>query len=299
MLSDGKTISSVGRRVKKGDVLGRIIPSADQQHWTSLMLDYEKADSDRELAEKELDRIRNLVEKGLLPDRDLLNAENRFNRFNAELKSAKSRKAQLYGVAKSSIALCASHNGVIKKIGFRHGALVESGDIVFEIFSPQQIVIKGFVFQSDIQSIKDIRHAFLKNRGEIVKIDHLDENILNDEIVFDSETMSATLEIAMKNVHHFRVGESVSLNLGIGEEKKFITVPLSSIVDINTKPYLFIQSGKEMFQQMAVTLGASNGKRVAVIAGVDNHDKIVVSGGFEIYASSLGSFIDPHAGHNH
>lgn len=299
MLTDGKTISSVGRRVKKGDILGRIIPSADQQHWTSLMLDYEKADSDKELAEKELYRIKNLVEKGLLPDKNLLNAENRFNRFNAELKSAKSRKSQLYGAQKSSIALRASHNGVIKKISFRHGALVESGDIVFEIFSPQQIVIKGFVFQSDIRSIKDIQYAFLKTKDEIVKIDHVDDKILNDELVFDSETISATLEIAMKNQHHFTVGERVSLNLGIGEAKKSITVPLSSIVDINTKPYLFIRSGKEMFQQTAVNLGASNGERVAVVSGVDNHDEVVVSGGFEIYVSSLGSSVDPHAGHNH
>lgn len=298
ILVEGKSITSVGKRVEKGESLGRIIPSADQQHWTGVMLDLEKASVDRDLAEKEYNRIKGLVDKGLLPEKDLLAAQTAFNRAKAEMKSAKNRKAQLYGSQQTSIVLRASHDGVIKRINFRHGSLVDAGDIVFEIFSPEHLVVKAHMLQSDIHAIDEIRYGFLKIKDHIVKIEDVDEKLLNDELIFDPETMAAKLEVSIDNNRMLRVGDSIALHLGVGENRVYTTVPVEAVVDINTKPYLFIKKGAENFIRAAVKLGPTNGERVAVIKGIDMADEIVTSGGFEIYASSIGA-ADPHAGHNH
>jgi len=176
---------------------------------------------------------------------------------------------------------------------------VDAGDIIFEIFSPKHLIIKGHVLQSDIQSTKDIRYAFVKKQELLVKIDHIEDKLLSDELVFDPETMSATLEIPLKNENDFKLGDSIALHLGIGLVEKYVTVPLSAVVDINTKPYIFIRSGNETFRRIPVKLGISNGERVAVLDGIDDHYEVVISGGFDIYASSLGGSMGGHEGHNH
>jgi cobalt-zinc-cadmium efflux system membrane fusion protein len=56
------------------------------------------------------------------------------------------------------------------------------------------------------------------------------------------------------------------------------TVPLAAIIATSGKALVWRESGKGVFENVAVTTGAQVGDRVAIISGLQEHDRIVVDG---------------------
>ena len=91
-----------------------------------------------------------------------------------------------------------------------------------------------------------------------------------------------------------RPGTSVVLLLRVGEPRVLLAVPRTAVVELNTRPYVFVQVDGEHFEKRAVTLGQSDGPWIHVVSGLRAGERVVSRGGFDIHLASLMGTVESH-----
>jgi multidrug efflux pump subunit AcrA (membrane-fusion protein) len=66
------------------------------------------------------------------------------------------------------------------------------------------------------------------------------------------------------------------------------------VVEINTRPFVFVQTGGEEFEKRPVRAGDSDGGFVEILSGVAAGERVVTEGGFDIHLSALMGTVESH-----
>jgi biotin carboxyl carrier protein len=286
-----------GKLVKKGEILAVIYPVAQQEHWTQIEQAHNLAVVEKEFAQNEYERINDLAQKGVVPEKELLIAKNNLEASAQNLKFAEKRASQLQGGREKSIQIKASVSGVLRKIFIKSGMLVESGETLFEIVVPDKLMINGEILKGDIPSGSKIMSVSVKaSDSEMTVITSAD--IKNRTYTFDYTTKSSEIVFPFES-SGFYIGENVEIILRTGKGVPSLTVTSSSVIEIATRPHLVIMKETEIFEIIQVDAGADDGLKVEILKGLKETDRVVSKGAFEIYAASRTESMDAHAGHNH
>jgi cobalt-zinc-cadmium efflux system membrane fusion protein len=91
-----------------------------------------------------------------------------------------------------------------------------------------------------------------------------------------------------------RPGAAVVVTVRAGKPHRVTAVPKSAIVEISTRPYVFVQSEGESFLKRLVTLGISDGRYVEIKSGLDPRERVVTEGGFDVHVASLSGTVESH-----
>ena len=289
-----------GKIVKKGETLARIYPAADQEHWTTIEQSYNSAKTDSSFLQKELQRIKELSQKGVIPEKELLSAQNKAKIADNALKTAEKRLMQLQGIKGKSISVKSPVNGVIRKIFRVKGSLVDSGSSLFDVIIPDKLIVEGELLKGDITQNSAIKSVSIVRSGSVSKTIDTEKTLKMRKTVFDYNSLSSKLQIPFES-SNFSVGEPVELELEteMKSEKLELTVPRSSVIEIGTKPYLVVFKKDEFFKITPVTVGSYDQKKINILKGIKAKDMIVTKGAYEIYASSQTESMNEHEGHNH
>jgi cobalt-zinc-cadmium efflux system membrane fusion protein len=118
--------------------------------------------------------------------------------------------------------------------------------------------------------------------------------VLTQTLVVDPDTMASPVTAWVAEPMGLRPGDLVELALGVGTGEPQLTVPRSAIVELNTRPVVFVMRTGESFSRVPVTLGPADAHRVAVLSGLGPDDRVVVVGGFDVHVASLGGALESH-----
>lgn len=293
--ASGKLIFE-GREVKKGEILAKVFPSANQAHWTEVEQAYNLAKVENEYAQKDLQRIDELADKGVVPEKELLAAVNKAEAASANLKYSEKRFSQMQGGKGGSIKVKAPVNGMLRKRFANNGDLVDAGSNLFEIVVPGKLIVRGNLLRGDLPKGFELEEINIKSEDHATLV-KLDKKQKKRRFSFDYRTLSSEIAVPV-NDRDFSVGEPVELELVFKKEATNLTVPKSALIEVETHPYIVVLKEKDMFEIVPVTTGSAD-ERVVILKGLKEADRIVVKGGYEIYASGETETMDEHAGHNH
>ena len=90
------------------------------------------------------------------------------------------------------------------------------------------------------------------------------------------------------------VGASVVLIVRAGERRETLAVPASAVVEINTVPYVFVQTGGEEFEKRRADVGVRDGDHVEIRSGVQEGEHVVTRGGFDVHLATLAGRVESH-----
>ncbi len=82
--------------------------------------------------------------------------------------------------------------------------------------------------------------------------------------------------------------------LGMGKPRTVLAVPKSAVVEINTRPFVFVQVDGEHFEKRPVTPGDADAAHVELTSGVAVGERIVTTGGFDVHLGSLMGSVESH-----
>ena len=159
------------------------------------------------------------------------------------------------------------------------------------------MLVRAAAFTLDLPRISHIRRARLLLTGQqkSLALDAPRARLLTRRVVVDADKLTAPLVYQVDNSDRsLRIGDQVELRLAVGQASEHLTVPTSAVVEINTRPYLFAMRSGESFDRLRVRLGATDGKRVAVLSGLEARDRVVVTGAFDVYTASLAGAVESH-----
>lgn len=298
---DPRQALAVGRRVKKGEVLGSIAPNVEGEDFTKLESSVEEARIQQQQIQAEIERVTPLVEQSLLPERRLIELKNELSVQRAKLSAAERRVGRVVAPGGAGgLSLRATMDGLLREVLVPNGEPVEAGAVLLRLAGTDHVWLRArFVARPEGElagaepiavRLSDGRRIELKGRAKF----------MSSQPIVDPASRLATwvIDVAPGSSPEtdvdLRPGAAVVVAVRAGAPRKVLAVPRRAVVEISTRPYVFVQDSGEGFLKRRVELGVTDGEWVEVRSGVNAGERVVTEGGFDVHVASLAGAVESH-----
>ncbi|MDT8369948.1 MAG: efflux RND transporter periplasmic adaptor subunit [Longimicrobiales bacterium] len=276
---------SVGQRVRAGDLLVLLSPTAQADGFAEIR-------SRLERLEREVARTERLHAVGAVAERRLEEA-----RHDLEVTRAQADAMGMSGEGgEYRLRLTAPMTGVVAARSFVPGGRVEAGASLFTLVDPTTAWLRLRIPASVASSLPESVRATFTIEGS----DHLHETagLISVGRVIDprTRTVPATFEVTAPG-DRFTFGQLARAAVAVGGVESGVVIPNRAIVDDNGTPVAYVQLGGESFERRILTLGAGDGRRTHVVAGIRPGERVVTTGAYQVRLASMsgGEFAGGHA----
>jgi membrane fusion protein, heavy metal efflux system len=297
---------AAGLRIEKGAVLGTIAPTVAGDDYSRLGSAVEEAQLARAQIERDIERIEPLVTQGLLPARRLVELRNDLETQTARLGAASSRLRRVMTPGgDGGLTLRSTLGGVVSEVLVPNGEPVEAGAALVRIGGTRHLWIRSrFVAKPALMLVNPVPTALRLPSGERIDIERLGARFLSALPVIDPASQIASWIVdvpapsseasSASPLPALRPGGTAVLSVRLGAPEQLLAVPRQAVVEINTRPYVFVQIDGEHFEKRAVSPGRADGPWVQIVAGVKLGERVVTRGGYDIHLAALMGTIESH-----
>jgi cobalt-zinc-cadmium efflux system membrane fusion protein len=297
---DEKEALAAGRRVKKGEVLGSIVPNVEGEDFTRLEASADEASLAKKQTEAEIARISPLVEQGLLPERRLIELRNELSVQDARVAAARRRVGRVIAPGGAGgLPIRATMDGLLREVLVPNGEPVQAGAVLVRMAGTDHLWLRARFVARPTGELTNAEPVGVR-LADGKRVDLLGRaSFLSGEPIVDPATRLATWLVdvvpgAAGADAELRPGASVVLSVRAGAPRKVLAVPRTAIVEISTRPFVFVQAGGESFVKRRVELGMTDGVFTEITAGVADGERVVTAGGFDVHIASLSGTVESH-----
>lgn len=276
-LASGRVVdihARLGDTVKKGQLLLRV-QSADVSGGYS---DYRKAVADEILARTQVERAKDLYAHGAISLNDLQVAQDAEGKAKVDLETTAAH-LRLLGSDPDKpdavVNIYAPVSGVITDQQVTNAAGVQAlGTNPFTISDLSQVWVLCDVHENDLPNVHlgdsaEIRLDAYPNRVFRGRIGNIGE-------ILDPTIRTAKVRIEVSNPGLMRLGMFVTATFHGKKQETRAEVPVTAILHLHDRDWVFVPSGSGGFQRVGITSGASlPGNMQEVISGVNPGTQVI------------------------
>ncbi|MDI1283204.1 MAG: efflux RND transporter periplasmic adaptor subunit [Reyranella sp.] len=251
----------LGTRVTEGDVLAFVQPAVAAADITSQQQQARELDQQIALAERKLERFRQIqgvIARAQIEDADL------------ELSGLRKRRANLDRALRDQEKLVAPVSGVVAAVQAVAGQIAEPNAIIFQIVDPSRYWVEALSYEAyalkeqatgrlgDNRTVPLLfRGAGLADRNQAIPIQ------------FSIEGGTSGL----------RAGQLLTVLASTNEERRGIAVPRGSVLrGPNGQSIVYEHTNAERFVPREVRVEPLDGQRVLIVSGIEAGKRIVTQG---------------------
>ena len=301
LLRPAGSFPGVGQTVKKGQVLAWLAPrlggDTDQ---ATLEAGAGKAKIALEQARRERERMEALFKDEAIPEKRLLEARASEGMAEAEARAAQVRHGQLGGTGGTGgIAIRSPIDGIVADVAVAPGAFVNEGAPLFHVANTARLWLEARVPESEIGRLgKPSGAAFTVDGFAQPFIIEAGKNgrliAVGGMVDANTRTVPAILEFANPE-GNLRLGMTAKVQLYAGAGQESVLIPASAVQDENGTQAVYVQTGGASFERRIVRTGARDGKRIAILDGIEPGQRVVSQGAYLIRLSTAKAAAGGHA----
>lgn len=284
--------NTLGANVSNGKVLFYI--SGGDMTEQNVEVKFKEAKATYDKTKLDFDRAKELVKDNLLTQKDYLQRQNDFEiaqaQFNALTKN--------YSSGGQKVA--ATLNGYIKNIYVSEGQFVNAGDPLASISQNQRLVLKAEVSQKYFSKLKSFTSANFKTPydNKVYNTADLNGKLLSYGKSTNESSAFIPVSFEIDNKGDIIPGSFIEFYLKSDQIKDALVMPVSSLIEEQGVFFVYVQVEGEAFQKREVKLGASDGINVQVLSGVNDGERVVNKGAYQIKLATMSGSMPAH-GHEH
>lgn len=294
-----RVVGETGQSVTRGAALAWVA-SPD---FSQAQAEARKAASDEILAQRTLDRVKDLFTHGAAPKKDLESAEADMQKAQTERRRAESRLA-FYGAAadaaEPAFELKAPIDGMIVEKNLSPGQEVRPDQMLasapqlfaplFTITDPSRLWVWIDVEEGRLGILKPGQH--LQARARSLGAEPFEAVVENVSEYLDPVTRTARVRASIDNSRHLLKAEMLVTLTAEGPARGLAQVVERAVFLKGEKHYLYLQEEKGRFTRREVTPGQQAGGRVYIMEGLKPGENVVVEGGLlleQLFQASKGT----------
>ncbi|MBI1745240.1 MAG: efflux RND transporter periplasmic adaptor subunit [Acidobacteria bacterium] len=267
----------LGDDVRKGQIL-LVIDSPDL---ASALADYRRSVSAERLAQKAYDRTKALYEHKAVPLKDVLQVEEDLQRAKVDKQTATERIRIIGGVPDQPspiIEVKSPVSGTVLEQNTTRGAAIKSLDnspSLFTVADLSRVWVLCDLYENRLPDVKvgDRAEVILnayQDRTFMARVGHISK-------LLDPATRTAKVRLELDNSHGLlRPGMFVTARFISREEKARAVVPMSTIIRLHDKNWVFRWEGENRFRRTEVQTGGSlEGGLQEILKGLQAGDQVV------------------------
>ncbi len=301
ILADQNTnLPSVGAWVQKGAVLAVISPPANTEAGlNSIRNEYL-------LAKAEFERAQRLFEQQAISQRRLDEAKLRFEAKRAGYDVIAQQVD--FGAAKNGdnntphFHLKAPIAGVIAEIHFHLGETVETGKKLFTLSNPKRVWLKANIPLALLARVQAATGASFKVEGHEheFRTDQLNGKLISAGSIVDEKSRTVPTIFEIDNPENkLKIGMFAEVAVQTGEVEETLAIPTNAIFDENGTPVAYVHVEGEAFAKRVLQTGISDAGFTQILSGINEGQRVVTVGGYQVRLASLSTSVPVGHGHEH
>lgn len=279
---------SIGDWVKAGDKLVTL----QSEEVGNAGADYFKAKADYELAKINLEREKNLHDRGVGARKDLLIKETEFKVAEASLAAAEKKLlvlgftgGQVSELEKShqinpNVSLHAPITGKVIAFDAVRGAMVDQSTEILSIMDPTLVWVDAEIFERDIARIR-------LNQEVTVSVPAYPSEYFQGKVCFigdvlneESRTITVRTEVPNRD-GKLKPGMFADMTLYLNRRGEVLAVPEEGILDDNGEKIVFIPAAGG-YRLQAVRVGIKDAGFYEIIDGLEEGQEVVTAGNYQV-----------------
>jgi hypothetical protein len=242
-----------------------------------------------------------------LPERRLLELRNELETQEARSKSAGGRLGRVDAPGGAGgLPIKSTLEGIISEVVVPNGEPVDAGSPLVRIGGTEHLWVRArFVAKPASLLVDPSPMALRLTSGERVALEPLGARFVSALPVVDAASRVATWIVDVPTPKRgaadspalpsdLRPGASVVLAVRFGKPAPALAVPRSAVIEISTRPYVFVQFDGEHFEKRLVTVGPADGEFVRIETGVEAGERVVTRGGFDVHLAAMMGTVESH-----
>ena len=275
-----------GDRVQRGTRLMTMAPTRQDDS-------YARAVADVERLSREVERLQQLYDGKVAPERRLTDAKHDLEIARAGLEAMGEPGEEGY-----QYTVRAPITGVVQERWFTPGARVDAGQPLYTIVDPSIVWLNVRLPARYAAQAAAFRSAGFSVEGSSRR--YTTSRRVSVGSVIDATNRTLPLRFAVENSDaSLAIGLLARVRLFGGEAVNGIAIPDEAILMEDGLPVAYLQVGGESFERRMLTLGPSEDGFTLVEDGVDENERLVIKGGYQIYLASLNTNEISDHGHPH
>ena len=263
---------AVGQRVETGQILATIEMNLDASANINVLTEKNNLQAEVERAKKDYDRLNAIQD--IAAKRDVDEAKARWQKADANLKL-------IAGGTGKVISLRAPIGGIVSNFNLSVGSTVSSGQTLFTINNLSSVYAEAQVFDKDAHYIVEGAKFSVECANDNHKTSEVKLLSLAQEINNTNQSQRVLFELNNPN-HDFKIGEFVNIRVFSNQSSSLIALPNAAFTEINGKPVVFIKEAAEKYSVSYVQIGENNGMYTSIVKGVEEGERIVVNGSYQL-----------------
>jgi cobalt-zinc-cadmium efflux system membrane fusion protein len=284
-----QVLAEVGDTVRPGQTLARIA----SPELTSAQLAFLRAQSQALLAERAVDRARQLFEADVIGSAELQRRESELSIARAESRAANDqlllmgisaegiRRLAASGALQDSAAVTATLAGVVTERTVSQGQVAQPGDPMFTVADLSSVWVIGALPEQTARTVA-------LGQAVEVTVPALENRQLKGRVVFVSDTVSpdtrtVTIRTQVDNRDRQLKPQMLATLRLVGPTVRQAAVPVAAVVRESDRDHVYVKEGDSAYRLVPVELGPAtqDGLR-PVIKGLTAGTPIVVEGAFHM-----------------
>lgn len=281
-------LAEVGDRVKTGQALAHVA----SPELTTAQLAYLRAHAASQLAERAVERARQLIQADVIGSAELQRRESELSIARAELRAA-GDQLQLMGLPAGAIeqlrsqgtlaaktAVVATLSGVVIERQVSRGQVAQPGDPLFTVADLGNVWVVGGLPEQAARSVQP---------GQAVEIEvpALGAQRLQGKIVYVGDTVSpetrtVTIRTQVDNARRDLKPQMLATMRIAAAPQQVLAVPAAAVVRENDRDHVFVRQAEGRYRLMPVELGAASGAQRPLLKGLPEGSEVVVEGAFHL-----------------
>jgi RND family efflux transporter MFP subunit len=246
-----------------------------------------------ESALKEFERASNLV-------KDQIISEKEYEQTRLIYETAKMNyEAQASNYSANGVRVTSSLSGFIKNLYVNVGDYVSVGQPIATISQNRKLQLRAEVSEmyfSDISSINDANFKMAYD-NKLYKLSELNGKLLSHGKASEGESFYIPITFEFDNTGNIIPGSFAEIFLLSTPQLDVVSAPVSAITEEQGLYFVYIKIDDEHYIKQEVTLGETDGARVVILSGLEDGDRVVTDGVYQVKLAATPSAIPE--GHVH
>ena len=275
----GKIVSlrvTPGQTVSKGQTLAIVEQQVEAGTQIDIISQRNTLNAEVKAAKAQYDRLLSIAD--IAARKDVTEAKARYEAAVQNLQLFNSNIGG--GASTKMVALAAPISGVIGTFNYAIGAVVSSGQTLFEITNLNRVYVETQVFASELP-LADKRARFVAFSNADTATYTLSMVSTAQAVNTENQAQRVVFELVNPN-GKFKIGENVRV-IKYGDNRiAQLVVPTASITDVNGKPAVFIKDKAEQYSISFVQKGESNALYTVIAKGVESGERVVTGNVYQM-----------------
>lgn len=276
----GKIVSlrvAPGQRVGKGQIVAVIEQQVDAGTQISIISQSNSVNAEYEAAKAQYERL--LAIEDIAAKKDITEAKARYESAKKNKALFDANTGKNTGSTKA-ITLTSPVSGVVGTFNYAIGAVVNSGETLFEITNLDQVFVEAQVFATDAEK--------LKSATGFTTISNTDTLTYKLKMISTAQSVNSgnqSQKVVFEIINpkgQFKIGENVNVRMTGSNVIRQVVIPNEAITDVNGKPAIFIKDKAEQFSISFVVKGQSNDKFTVIAKGTEDGERIVTANVYQM-----------------